>query len=167
MASTHSHVVGAALASAKLLPSSHPETPAFDALMLRYSMSHRNAAESLSFPKAMENNIPVLAFTTTRWNRLQSDPPPSTMMMDGFRPTTSECLKFALHHPAVEVVLHSARDEEELDEALLPLLSSSLATSKRTGWLSEEECEQWRVYGSDEARWNEDDAFDEYPEESM
>ena len=130
-------------------------------------LSHRNAAESLLFPKAMENNIPVLAFTTICWNQLQFDPPSTMLMMDGFCPTTLECLKFALYHPAVEVVLHSVLDEEELDKALLPLLSLSLAMSKQTSWLSEEECGQWYAYGSDEARWNKDDVFDEYLEESI
>ena len=115
----------------------------------------------------MENNIPVLAFTTIYWNQLQSDPPSTMMMMmDGFCPTTLECLEFALHHPAVEVVLHFTRDEEALDKAFLPSLSS-LATSKRTSWLSEEKCKQWHVYGSDKVRCNEDGVFDEYPEESI
>ena len=121
MASTHSHSVGSALASATL--PSGKDTSAFDGLMLRYNLSHRVAAESLSLPKALEKNIPVLAFTTTRWNRLQSDPP---MVADSL-PSTSDCLKFALHHPAVEIVLHSARDYgNELDEALPPLFSQLL-----------------------------------------
>ncbi|KAK1746981.1 putative glucosidase 2 beta subunit-like protein [Skeletonema marinoi] len=61
MASTHSHRVGRALSGAASL----------DAIMLRYNMSHRKAAETISFPKALESNIPVLAFTTTRWNRFK------------------------------------------------------------------------------------------------
>ena len=156
MTSTHCHLVGKVLASATL-PS---DTPAFDALMLRYNMSHKNAAESLSLPSAIQNNVPILAFTTTRWNRLQSDPPTNT----GPYPTTADCLKFALQHSAVDIVLHSARDEKELDDAILPLLSCS--TSEQPNWLSTNEYEQWRTYGSDENEWNEDDCFDEYPEES-
>lgn len=156
MASTHSHLVGKVLASTTL-PSS--DTPAFDALMLRYNMSHKNAAESLSLPSAIQNNVPILAFTTTRWNRLQSDPPMAT---DPY-PTTADCLKFALQHPAVEIVLHSARDENELNDAILPLLSCS--TSEQPNWLTANEYKQWRTYGSDENEWNEGDSFDEYPSE--
>ncbi|KAL7552310.1 hypothetical protein ACHAWF_015552 [Thalassiosira exigua] len=165
IASTHSHAVGAALASATL--PSHPDngpgrTPAFDALMLRYSMSHKIAAETLSFPNALGNNIPVLAFTTTRWNRLQYESAP-VPAKSSLRPTTSDCIKFALRHPAVEVVLHSARDEEELEESLLPLISSS----SHSNWLSEDQLEQWRLYGRHEAEWNGKDDFDEYPKESV
>ena len=153
MASTHSHLVGSMLASATLDDASQ----AFDALMLRYNMSHKIAAESMSLPNALQHNIPVLAFTTTRWNRLQN-----AAHMGG-EVSTSDCIQFALHHPAVEAVLHSARDEEELDEALLPLFSAS--SSGQSSWISKEECERFRDWGSDEMEFNHEDAFDEYPEE--
>jgi len=158
MSSTRSHEVGSVLASTKL---EDGITPAFDSLMLRYSMSHRNAAESISLPKALDNNIPVLAFTTTRWNRLQSNPPTDNT---NSYPTTSDCIKFALQHPAIDIVIHSARDDDELDESILPLISTA---SKQSTWLSEDEYDLWRAYGNDEVKWNEDDSFDEYPEESI
>ena len=156
--SWHSHEVGSVLASTKL---DNGITPAFDGLMLRYSMSHRNAAESISLPKALDNNIPVLAFTTTRWNRLQNNP--RTDNTNSY-PTTSDCIKFALQHPAIDIVIHSARDEDELDDAILPLISTG---SKQSTWLSEDEYIGWRMYGNDEVKWNKDDSFDEYPEESI
>lgn len=145
MASTHSHRVGRALASGSNL----------DALMLRYNMNHKKAAETISFPEAINNNIPVLAFTTTRWNRLQRDSSPSV--------TTSDCIKFALNNQAVEVVLHSARDEDELEDALLPLFSCP----DQCQWMSESKYDDLRTYyGGDEMDWN-DDGFDEYPDESV
>ena len=208
IASTHSHVVGAVLASASLprvmsntttsnensssRSSSSSSSAIVDALMLRYNLSHKRAAETLSLPNALGNEIPVIAFTTTRWNRLQShnDDDDNDEYCDedaldnGVQKkintaspttTTSDCLKFALRHPAVEIVLHSARDEEELAEALLPLIAttancaastlSSMPGSKESlGWLSEEENHRLRLYGNDELHWN-DDGFDEYPEE--
>lgn len=167
MASTHSHSVGSALAAATIPPradNAPGDSPAFDALMLRYSMSHKVAAESVSLPIALGHNIPVLAFTTTRWNRLQSDPAPGATTTDSL-PTTSDCIKFALQHPAIELVLHSARDEEELDEAMLPLFSCS--SSRQSSWLPRDQYEHWRDYGDDEMKWNEDDEFDEYPEEMV
>ena len=124
MASTHSHRVGRALASGSNL----------DALMLRYNMNHKKAAETISFPEAINHNIPVLAFTTTRWNRLQRDSSPTV--------TTSDCIKFALNHQAVEVVLHSARDEDELEDALLPLFSSP----GECQWMSESKYNDLRSY---------------------
>lgn len=145
-ASTHSHEVGRSLALAN----------DFDALMLRYNMSHRKAAESLSLPVAKERGTPVIAFTTTRWNRLQQESPSGMSP-----PTTSDCLKFALQHEAIEMVLHSARDEDELDDSLLPLFDSM----KKKHWVSDEEHMRWATYGSDEKGWNIEDDFDEYPHE--
>ena len=144
MASTHSHRVGRALAGAAPL----------DAIMLRYNMSHRKAAETISFPETLENDIPVLAFTTTRWNELQRTASPTV--------TTADCITFALQHPAVEVVLHSARDEDELDDALLPII----ACSDSTQWMPDSKYDDLCSYYGDEMAWN-DDGFDEYPDESI
>lgn len=62
-------------------------------------------------------------------------------------------------------MIHSARDDEELDDSILPLIFT--VTSKQSTWLSEDEYNGWRTYGDDEIKWNEDDSFDEYPEESI
>lgn len=144
-ASTHSHEVGKSLALAN----------DFDALMLRYNMSHRKAAESLSLPVAKERGTPVIAFTTTRWNRLQQECPAGMTP-----PTTSDCLKFALQNEAIEIVLHSARDEDELEDSLQPLFESM----KKKHWVSDEDHKRWVSFGEDEKQWN-DDAFDEYSHE--
>ena len=61
-------------------------------------------------------------------------------------------------------MIHSARDEDELNDAILPLISTA---SKQSIWLSEDEYDLWRMYGNDEVKWNEDDSFDEYPGESI
>jgi aryl-alcohol dehydrogenase-like predicted oxidoreductase len=42
-----------------------------DRIMLRYNMAHRTA-EKEAFPAALTAGVGVLAFTTTRWNTLQS-----------------------------------------------------------------------------------------------
>lgn len=182
-ASTHSHRVGAWLGSlrsdgggenngGKQRGGSCP--PLLDAMMLRYNMAHKSAAESMSFPVCAKAGIPVLAFTTTRWNRLQAGHP--TLTNDGGKddeneavqrrpPTTPECLSFALSpslppgkSPApwpVEIVLHSARTTSELNEAMDCLSPSSRMTAK--------EARTWRDYG--DLEWNDLDGFDEYPEE--
>jgi len=137
--STHSHVVGAVLASVEQV----------DALMVRYNLAHKNAAEEVTFAAARQNNKPVIAFTTTRWNTLQEGGPNA--------PTTAECLSFALGKkasPPVEVVLHSARDEDELKEAMEGMGMG----------LGEEEETTLRLYGDPIEAAN-DDFFDEYPEE--
>lgn len=148
MASTHSHRVGRALARSASL----------DAMMLRYNVCHRKAAETISFPETLENDIPVLGFTTTRWNALQRKASPTV--------TTADCITFALQHPAVEVVLHSARDEDELDDALLPIIACSDDITSHC-WMPDSKYDKLRAYyGGDEMAWN-DDGFDEYPDESI
>lgn len=112
----HSHFTGAVLANSKV-----ESLPALDAIMLRYNICHKKAAESLSFPFALKNDVPIIAFTTTRWNRLLTNNPVDIDTETMTPPTTADCIKFALQHPAVDIVLHSARDEDELDEALQPL----------------------------------------------
>ncbi|KAL3795689.1 hypothetical protein ACHAWO_004274 [Cyclotella atomus] len=130
--------------------------------MLRYYICHKKAAESVSFRNALNNDIPIIV-TTTRWNRLQTkhlvDFDTETMTP----PTTTDCIKFALQHPAVNIVLHSSRDEDELDEALQPLIERCL-DSGSMNWLSHEKYEELLRYGSDEVKWN-TDSFDEHPEE--
>ena len=137
--STHSHVVGAVLAGVEEV----------DALMIRYNLAHKDAAEEVTFPAARENSKPVIAFTTTRWNDLQEGGPNA--------PTTAECLSFALGKqasPPVEAVLHSARDEDELREAMEGIQMG----------LGEEDETRLRLYGESIEAANED-FFDEYPEE--
>jgi aryl-alcohol dehydrogenase-like predicted oxidoreductase len=184
-ASTHSHRVGARLGS--LRSDSEGENkggiqrdrscpPLLDAMMLRYNMAHKTAAESISFPVCAELRIPCLAFTTTRWNRLQAGHPTMTNGSSGDDedeavhrqsrpPTTTECLSFALSpsfpfgKPSapwpVEIVLHSARSTDELNEAMDCLSPSSIMTAN--------EARKWRGYG--DLEWNDLDGFDEFPEE--
>ena len=109
------------------------EESGVDALILRYSMPHKDAAESISFPACIRENKPVLAFTTTRWNALQE----GHGDWDGPAPTTGECLAFALaSSPPVQVVLHSARDECELNDAMKGLVEN----------VSDVEVDKWKSY---------------------
>ena len=139
-ASTHSHKIGASICSEKDL----------DALMLRINMSHCKAAENLSFPACKARGIPVIAFTTTRWNALQSGHEDSP---SNIPPTTGECLSYALmKSPPVDMLLHSARDEEELKESM-----------EGIRFMSNDDLCRWEKYGN--LNWNTMDGFDEYPQE--
>ena len=72
-ASTHSHRVGAWLGSLQSLSTNDSEdsdrmdATILDAMMLRYNMAHKSAAENISFPACAKAGIPVVGFTTTRW----------------------------------------------------------------------------------------------------
>ncbi|VEU41033.1 unnamed protein product [Pseudo-nitzschia multistriata] len=189
-ASTHSHSVGAWLGSLDRGEERDNDNdndgassplPLLDAMMLRYNMGHKAAAEALSLPVCAERGIPVLAFTTTRWNRLQDGHPDWGQRA----PTTPECLSFALSASSdergasagpdaptttedgagrpIEIVLHSARDAEELGEGMSCLDSSFVPPTIDAG--NRAAVAIWRDYG--DLEWNDMDGFDEYPEEQQ
>ncbi len=111
--------------------------PACDAWMVRYNAAHPGAEREV-FPilPAEERARPgVVAFTATRWGSLVD---PSKTPAGEPTPRASDCYRFALTHPAVDVVLAGPRDGAELDEALAaidrgPMSDDELAWMKRVG----------------------------------
>lgn len=148
--STHSHAVGADLLrfTNSIGDGDGDGDHRIDAIMLRYNMAHRRGAEFFSFPVARLTGVPVLAFTTTRWNALQQNGQEGS-------PTSSECVSFALSHPDVDSVIHSPRDLEELEETLRGGIRNDMDSVERT---------RWEKYGDSGGMWDGDN-FDEYPEE--
>ena len=104
-----------------------------EVLMHRYNMAHRKA-EAEVLPLAREKEIPVVAFTCTRWGSLLKGHP------DWHRktPTAAECYRFALKHPAVHLALTAPQTPAELEENLELLLASPMTA---------EESEHWQEYG--------------------
>jgi hypothetical protein len=110
----------------------------FDGIMLRYNAAHPGA-EADVFPHLSgldpRDRPGVLAFTATRWGTLL-DPrylPPSLP-----RPRASDCYRFALTSPHVDVTLAGPKDGAELEEALAaatrgPLDEEELAWMNRVG----------------------------------
>lgn len=80
-----------------------------DVLMIRYNAAHRGAEKDIfeSLPAARPG---VVAYTATRWGKLLSP-------FQGQGPMSpAECYRFALGHPAVDVVLCGAGSYQELAE---------------------------------------------------
>jgi aryl-alcohol dehydrogenase-like predicted oxidoreductase len=102
-----------------------------DAIMIRYNAAHRGAEGEIfgSLPAARPG---VISYTATRWGRLLK-------AQKGLAPMTGpECYRFALSHPAVDVVLCGARSFDELRAnalgvALGPLDTSRLEEVRRFG----------------------------------
>jgi aryl-alcohol dehydrogenase-like predicted oxidoreductase len=110
--------------------------PAYDAIMLRYSAAHPGAEREV-FPhlEGIARRPGVLAFTATRWGTLVN---PSVMPEGEKTPRASDCYRFALTSPFVDVSLAGPRDEAELDEALValdkgPLDADEAAWMRRIG----------------------------------
>jgi predicted aldo/keto reductase-like oxidoreductase len=77
----------------------------------------------------------VVAFTATRWGTLLRPrfTPPGERT-----PSASDCYRFTLSHPAVDVCLSGPRNAAELDEALVavergPLDEGEMAWMRRVG----------------------------------
>ena len=102
-------------------------------LMHRYNMAHRKA-EAEVFPLARQREIPIVAFTCTRWGSLLRGHPDWQRKT----PTAAECYRFALQYPAVHLALTAPQTPAELEENL-KVLPASLMTR--------EEIEYWQKYG--------------------
>jgi predicted aldo/keto reductase-like oxidoreductase len=100
--------------------------PTYDALMIRYNAAHPGAEREV-FPLFEQRRPGTVAFTATRWG---------TLIEAGA--CASDCYRFALSNPNVDVCLAGPRDEAELDEAL---------TAVERGPLDEDEMARMRAIG--------------------
>lgn len=108
--------------------------PAYDGIMVRYNAAHPGA-ESEVFPLLSKRRPFTVAYTATRWRALlkQDYMPPGERL-----PRASDCYRFVLSNPSVDVCLTGPRDAAELDEALTaldrgPLSEDEMAWMRRVG----------------------------------
>ena len=113
----------------------------YDVFMLRYNAVRRGAEQDVFPFVPVERRPGIIAYTATRWGHLL-DP---KKMPEGDPPlSASECYRFALSHPAVDVVLTGPANKAQMDEALRAL---------EGGPLDEDELQRMRrigdhIYGS-------------------
>ena len=109
------------------------------ALMVRYNAAHPGAErEVFPFVEAAgprDRRPGVVAFTATRWGALLE---PRFTPPGDRTPSASDCYRFALSNPTVDVCLSGPRDGAELDEALSavergPLDQAEMAWMRRVG----------------------------------
>ena len=107
----------------KLFPELAKEN-VFDIFHIRYSAAHRGA-ELESFPYLQGENRPgVVSYTATRWGQLlaeekmpPAEPPPSA----------SDCYRFVLSHPAVDICMTGPKNIGQMREALITLDRGSMS----------------------------------------
>jgi aryl-alcohol dehydrogenase-like predicted oxidoreductase len=81
---------------------------ALDLLMIRYNAAHRGAESEIFATLPPESRPGIVSYTATRWGKLLK---PTA----GLGPMSApECYRFAVSHPAVDVVLCGARSWDEL-----------------------------------------------------
>jgi aryl-alcohol dehydrogenase-like predicted oxidoreductase len=100
-----------------------------DVLMHRFNMAHRKAAREV-FPEALKGRTPIVAFTTTRWGTLL-EPCPD---WPGPLPTASDCYRYCLAEPSVQIVLTAPRSLAELEQNLEVLELPPMSKQKRDRW---------------------------------
>jgi len=105
---------------------------------VRYNAVHRGAEREVfaALDGLDVNKRPgVITYTTTRWGHLldpKRTPPGETT------PTGSDCYRFAMSHPHVDVVMSGPADTEQMREALRalelgPMSEDELARMRRIG----------------------------------
>ncbi|MCC6750441.1 MAG: aldo/keto reductase [Deltaproteobacteria bacterium] len=111
-----------------------PSSP-IDIFMIRYNAAHRGAEVEV-FPHLPAEGRPgITTYTATRWGQLLQE----RRMPSGERPlSASECYRFVLSHPAVDLCMIGPADGEQLTEAVRaldagPLSEPDLARVRRIG----------------------------------
>jgi aryl-alcohol dehydrogenase-like predicted oxidoreductase len=110
--------------------------PCYGGIMVRYNAAHRGAEREV-FPAIAASASPpgVVAYTATRWGALLDR---ALVPAEERLPRASDCYRFALAAPAVDLVLSGPRDGAELDEAMAaldrgPMEEEELAWMRRVG----------------------------------
>jgi len=107
----------------------------FDLFHVRYNAAHRGAEKEI-FPHLQGDDRPgIVSYTATRWGQLLNAKkmPPGELV-----PASSDCYRFALSNPAVDVCLCGPRNMEQM-RAALPALE--------LGPLGEEDMERMKRIG--------------------
>jgi aryl-alcohol dehydrogenase-like predicted oxidoreductase len=90
----------------------------FDIFHIRYSAAHRGA-ESETFPYLEGENRPdIVSYTATRWGQLLQE---KKMPPGESAPAASDCYRFVLSHPAVDVCMTGPKNLQQMREALRTL----------------------------------------------
>ena len=100
----------------------------FELLMLRYNPVHRGA-ETDVFPYVPKGKRPTIAtYTSTRWGHLLD----ADKMPPGEAPlTASDCYRYALSNPAVDMVIAGPANGDQMDEAISALEAGPVETEER------------------------------------
>jgi aryl-alcohol dehydrogenase-like predicted oxidoreductase len=106
-----------------------------DVLMIRYNAAHRGAEQDI-FPLLKEHTPGLVSYTATRWKyliRRQSQWPKDRQI-----PTATQCYRFVLSNPHVDVCMMAPSNMKHFDENMAAL---------DQGPLSEDEMKLIKEYG--------------------
>lgn len=107
----------------------------FDLFHVRYNAAHRGAEKDI-FPHLKGDDRPgMVSYTATRWGQLLN---PKKIPPGDSVPTPSDCYRFALSNPAVDICLCGPKNMEQIQAALPalelgPLCDEDMDRMKRIG----------------------------------
>jgi aryl-alcohol dehydrogenase-like predicted oxidoreductase len=112
----------------------YAKDPDLTAIMVRYNAAHPGAEREV-FPRLGADPPGVIAYTATRWGDLINA---GLTPAGELTPRASDCYRFALSNPGVQVCIAGPKNREELDEAMAaldrgPMSEDELAWMKRVG----------------------------------
>lgn len=95
----------------------------YELLMFRYNAVHRGAENDV-FPFVPDGPRPALAtYTATRWGHLLD---PAKMPPGELPPSARDCYRYALGHPAIDLLICGPANAEQMEEALAALQAGPL-----------------------------------------
>ncbi len=99
----------------------------FDIFMMRYNAAHTGAEKEV-FPQLPAENRPGMTiYTATRWGNLLK---PKKMPPGEAPLSASDCYRFVLSNPNVDLCMTGPKNDKEMDEALLALERGPLAAEE-------------------------------------
>ena len=119
-----------------------------DVLMHRYNMAHVKAEQNV-FPAAVRKNIPVIAFTCTRWGALLKGHPD----WHDKTPIAADCYRYVLSNEAITMALTAPQTPTQLSENLEVLSCPQLTESEKNHWRGYGDLIYGRGQDSFETQW--------------
>ena len=90
----------------------------YDIFHIRYNAAHRGAEDEV-FPHLPEEDRPgIVTYTATRWGQLMK---PKKMPPGESPPAASDCYRFVITNPNVDVCMCGPKNDDEMKEALRTL----------------------------------------------
>lgn len=110
-------------------------TGIYDVFHIRYSAAHRGAEQEVLEKLPAGDRPGIVTYTATRWGGLIN---PRKTPKGERTPRASDCYRFVLTNPAVNVCMTGPKNEEEMAEALAtldrgPLSPDEMAWMRRVG----------------------------------
>ena len=101
-----------------------------DMLMVRYNAAHTGAEQDI-FPHLAKRKPAIIAYTATRWRGLLKRP----RDWSGPVMTASDCYRFCLSNPHVDIVLTGPKTRQQLQENLSELRDKGPLSEEENSWI--------------------------------